>query len=34
MSETWRARAGDAIAHAVDTFFTTRVAGTAPSGPH
>jgi N-acetylmuramoyl-L-alanine amidase len=34
MSETWRGRAGDAIAHAVDTFFTTRVAGTAPSGPH
>jgi N-acetylmuramoyl-L-alanine amidase len=33
-SETWRASAGDAIVHAVDTFFTTRVAGTAANRPN
>jgi N-acetylmuramoyl-L-alanine amidase len=27
-SETWRGRTADAIAQAVDTFFTTRLAGT------
>ncbi len=27
ISEGWRSRAGDAIAHAVQTYFTTRVAG-------
>jgi N-acetylmuramoyl-L-alanine amidase len=32
VSEAWRSRASDAIAHAVQTYFTTRVAGsgTAP----
>jgi N-acetylmuramoyl-L-alanine amidase len=27
VSESWRSRAGDAIAHAVHTYFTTRLAG-------
>jgi N-acetylmuramoyl-L-alanine amidase len=27
VSESWRSRTGDAIAHAVHTYFTTRVAG-------
>jgi hypothetical protein len=27
MSESWRMRAGDAIVQAVDTYFTTRLAG-------
>jgi N-acetylmuramoyl-L-alanine amidase len=27
VSESWRARAGDAIAHAVHTYFATRLAG-------
>jgi N-acetylmuramoyl-L-alanine amidase len=27
VSESWRSRAGDAILHAVQTYFTTRVAG-------
>ena len=30
MSENWRMRAGDAIVQAVNTYFTTRLAG----GPH
>jgi len=27
MSENWRMRAGDAIVQAVNTYFTTRLAG-------
>jgi N-acetylmuramoyl-L-alanine amidase len=27
VSESWRSRAGDAIVHAVQTYFTTRLAG-------
>jgi N-acetylmuramoyl-L-alanine amidase len=27
MSESWRMRAGDAIVQAVNTYFTTRLAG-------
>jgi N-acetylmuramoyl-L-alanine amidase len=32
-SDVWRARAGASLVQAVDTFFTTRVAGAA-SGPN
>ena len=28
VSESWRMRAGDAVVHAVNTFFATRFAGT------
>ncbi len=27
VSESWRARAGDAVVHAIQTYFTTRLAG-------
>ena len=27
-SEEWRARTADSVAKAIDTFFTTRIAGT------
>jgi N-acetylmuramoyl-L-alanine amidase len=30
-SETWRAHAGDSVVQAVDTFFTTRLAGNNPA---
>jgi N-acetylmuramoyl-L-alanine amidase len=33
-SDAWRARAGDSVVHAIETFFTTRVAGTPVSGPN
>jgi N-acetylmuramoyl-L-alanine amidase len=33
-SDTWRQRAGDSIVHAIDTFFTTRVAGAPAAGPN
>jgi N-acetylmuramoyl-L-alanine amidase len=33
-SDAWRARAGDSVVHAVETFFTTRVAGAAVNGPN
>jgi N-acetylmuramoyl-L-alanine amidase len=32
-SEAWRARAGDAVARAVHTYFTTRLAGAAAATP-
>ncbi len=31
VSESWRSRAGDAIVHAVNTYFATRLAGGAPA---
>jgi N-acetylmuramoyl-L-alanine amidase len=34
VSETWRARVGDAVAQAVNTFFSTRIAGSTPRGPN
>jgi N-acetylmuramoyl-L-alanine amidase len=34
VSESWRSRAGDAIAHAVNTYFTTRLAGGQAAGAH
>jgi N-acetylmuramoyl-L-alanine amidase len=33
-SDAWRARAGDSVVHAIETFFTTRFAGTAVNGPN
>jgi N-acetylmuramoyl-L-alanine amidase len=33
-SDTWRARAGDSIVRAIDTFFTTRFAGATTRGPN
>jgi N-acetylmuramoyl-L-alanine amidase len=33
-SDAWRARAGDSVVHAVETFFTTRFAGAAVNGPN
>jgi N-acetylmuramoyl-L-alanine amidase len=33
-SDPWRLRAGESIVHAVDTFFTTRVAGAPAGGPN
>jgi N-acetylmuramoyl-L-alanine amidase len=33
-SDAWRQRAGDSIVHAIDTFFTTRVAGAPAAGPN
>jgi len=33
-SDAWRARAGDSIVHAIETFFTTRFAGSASSSPN
>jgi len=33
-SDVWRARAGDSVVHAIETFFTTRFAGTAVNGPN
>ena len=33
-SEAWRGRTADAIAQAVDTFFTTRLAGRPRFGPN
>jgi N-acetylmuramoyl-L-alanine amidase len=32
MSESWRSRTGDAIAHAVHTYFATRLAGSTAGG--
>jgi len=34
VSESWRSRTGDAIAHAVHTYFATRLAGGAAQGAH
>jgi N-acetylmuramoyl-L-alanine amidase len=34
VSESWRSRTGDAIAHAVHTYFATRLAGGAAAGAH
>jgi N-acetylmuramoyl-L-alanine amidase len=34
VSDSWRQRAGDSIVHAIDTFFTTRVAGAPAVGPN
>ena len=34
ISDAWRQRAGDSIVHAIDTFFTTRVAGAPAAGPN
>jgi N-acetylmuramoyl-L-alanine amidase len=35
VSESWRSRTGDAVAHAVHTYFATRLAGgTAAAGAH
>jgi len=31
-SGAWRSRAGDSIVHAIDAFFTTRLAGASPAG--
>ena len=33
-SDAWRLRAGDSVVHAIDTFFTTRVAGAPAAGPN
>ena len=33
-SDVWRLRAGDSVVHAIDTFFTTRVAGAPSAGPN
>ena len=34
VSESWRSRTGEAIAHAVHTYFATRLAGGAPASAH
>jgi len=34
VSESWRSRTGDAVAHAVHTYFATRLAGGAAQGAH
>jgi N-acetylmuramoyl-L-alanine amidase len=34
ISDSWRQRAGDSVVHAIDTFFTTRVAGAPAAGPN
>jgi len=31
VSETWRTRVSEAVAQAVDTFFSTRLAGSSPA---
>jgi len=33
-SEPWRAKAGESVVHAIETFFTTRVAGAAANAPN
>ena len=33
-SEVWRGRAGDSVVRAIETFFTTRLAGSTPSSPN
>jgi N-acetylmuramoyl-L-alanine amidase len=33
VSESWRVRTADSIVHAVDAFFTARLAGSRPAGP-
>ncbi len=33
MSNAWRAKATDSMVQAVQTFFTTRLAGAATAGP-
>ena len=34
VSESWRSRTGDAIVHAVHTYFATRLAGGTAAGVH
>jgi N-acetylmuramoyl-L-alanine amidase len=33
-SDAWRTRTSEAVAHAVNTFFSTRLAGSGPRGPN